>query len=737
MRRLYRRESPTFLTSSVVLAEKQRLFEFLRRDPIERRSRRDSLDESLFFDTSLKQDLIEAFNGACAFCEQTTKDSEGGEYHLKVTHFRPLRYVRDAVDLDSHYYLWLAFEWRNLHAVCAYCEKAKDNRFPVNGKRADFLATYDSVNRQERRFLLDPCKDDPSKHLMFRCDGLVEPITPQGSATIDIFELNRDSLVISRRMVLDDVFVQADRLVSSTDLGFAQQEPSALHAGALAQICKRLGREQRALPPTLLRSNPSRFADNLRSYIRRLSLDERVRLLDGFQRLLDRDLATTPRMINWHAPSFDSRLARRPKQFFASNQEIRQITVLDFKVIDALRLTLPASRSDRAGAPCLMILGENSTGKSSILSAIALALIGKKESKKLEKFLPAAVRSDERDRFDQLDQKPMGAHIRFHHTSQTSLFKFDPNSNSFEGSDQATVVLGYGPRRYFDPKKRDYRGGAASRVKTLFDPLAAIPYPDDWLSSRTHVQFEKIASALRIVLAMDDNDELVRDGQTIKVNANGRSTSIEALSEGYRSVFTMTVDMLREFSKYFVNLEEAQGVVLIDEIETHLHPRWKMQVMGSLRRVLPKVQFIATTHDPLCLRGMDDGEVVVLQRSRGREVRQLRDLPSIRGMTAEQLLTSDYFGLASTADPGLELHLLREANDYARRKLTGETGIQISEQTKAMIDRLSLGYAPSQQIMQAALERYLTEREKLDGKSRTELRAEAVEEVVAALRSIP
>ena len=236
---------------------------------------------------------------------------------------------------------------------------------------------------------------------------------------------------------------------------------------------------------------------------------------------------------------------------------------------------------------------------------------------------------------------------------------------------------------------------------------------------------------------MDDDDELLREGQTIKVNANGRSTSIEALSEGYRSVFTMTVDMLREFSQYFNNLEEAQGVVLIDEIETHLHPRWKMQVMTSLRRVLPKVQFIATTHDPLCLRGMDDGEVVVLQRSRGGEVRQLRDLPSIRGMTAEQLLTSDYFGLASTADPGLELRLLKEANDYARRRPTGEFSIQVSEQTKAMLKRLSLGDTPSEQIMQAALERYLAERESPDGRSRTDLRAEAVEEVVAALRKIP
>ncbi|NSZ05834.1 AAA family ATPase [Agrobacterium tumefaciens] len=737
MRRIHRRGPPAFLSSEVVLAEKQRLLEYLRRDPVEKRSRRDNLNDSLFFDPFLRRELHEAFDGTCAFCESAVEEFKDDDSILRVAHFRPLRFVRDSFEVDKDYYLWLAFEWPNLHAVCAYCDKAKGNRFPVKGKRADFLSTYDSINRRERRLLLDPCQDDPSKHLLFRCTGLVEPVTAQGSATIDIFDLNRDQLVQSRRTAVNTMFDELKFASSSLDVEFAHLKPGSPHAGALGQIWRRLGGERLALPPTLIRSKLSHFPYKLQSYIRRLSAIDRQRLLDGLRSLSDSDQATTPRAIEWHASSYDDSSLARPKLFFASNQEIRQITVLDFKVIDALRLTLPASRAHRAGAPCLMILGENSTGKSSILSAIALALIGRKESRKLAKFFPAAVRSEERDRLDQLDQKPMGVHISFHHTRQTSGFTFDPSTNFVGGQDQATIVLGYGPRRYFDPKKRDYRGGAAARVKTLFDPLATIPYPDEWLNSRNHAEFEKIAAALRVVLAMDDDDELLREGQTIKVNANGRSTSIEALSEGYRSVFTMTVDMLREFSQYFNNLEEAQGVVLIDEIETHLHPRWKMQVMTSLRRVLPKVQFIATTHDPLCLRGMDDGEVVVLQRNRGREVRQLRDLPSIRGMTAEQLLTSDYFGLASTADPGLELRLLKEANDYARRRPTGEFSVQVSEQTKAMLKRLSLGDTPSEQIMQAALERYLAQRESPDGRSRTDLRAKAVEEVVAALRKIP
>ncbi len=59
------------------------------------------------------------------------------------------------------------------------------------------------------------------------------------------------------------------------------------------------------------------------------------------------------------------------------------------------------------------------------------------------------------------------------------------------------------------------------------------------------------------------------------------------------------------------------------------------------------MQVIATTHDPLCLQGLNQGEVTVLRRKSGRRVFAVRDLPSSEGMTADQLLTSEHFGLES------------------------------------------------------------------------------------------
>lgn len=137
---------------------------------------------------------------------------------------------------------------------------------------------------------------------------------------------------------------------------------------------------------------------------------------------------------------------------------------------------------------------------------------------------------------------------------------------------------------------------------------------------------------------------------------------------------------------------------------------------------MPGVQFIATTHYPLCLRGMDDGEVHVLEKEADGSIRQLTDLPSVRGMSAEQLLTSEYFGLWSTADPELEYHLARSADMRFSR----------TEADVALVGRLVLGDTVREQLIHEALDKYLMSR-----RDRTEVefgRSDAVDAVLRVLR---
>lgn len=725
MRRINRpKESPRFLRSDHVKSERNRVLAYLRREPEERRQRRDPLNDDIFFDSELRDELSSVFHEKCAFCE-THIGRDGG-----VIHLRPLRFAAEGTGLDKNYYLWIAFEWRNLFYGCRRCIKSKGDRFPVAGQRASFLATFDDIVESEDALLIDPTAEDPHKGLRFLCDGSVVPLSPKGTESIEVFDLNRHDLEYERRHLVERMFAS----LKNEDDGALRRMLSSgeAHSGALLNILKRIAAAWLVADRPIKGSGDlfvSRFFERwmTASSAQHRQLSSAVRQVEG----ADADARNQPSML----PIF-SIVDTDKEEFWIANGEIARIDISNFKAISRLGIEIPPARSARSGAPALMILGENSTGKSSTLAAIALALIGRREAGKLKRFLPALVHSTGTDRFDQLDSPPVEVRIDFHFSSAHSSFLFDGSQQLIEGdAEPPMLVLGYGARRFFNTKKRQRPRGGAARVRTLFDPLATIPYPADWLRAQTGSRFDTVAAALRVVLALNEEDELIVEPDFLAVRANGRVTPIDALSEGYRSVFVMTVDIIRELLDHWGNLEQAQAVVLIDELETHLHPRWKMQVMTSLRRVLPRVQFIVTTHDPLCLRGMDDGEVIVLQRDDKKHIQKVEDLPTISGMSAEQLLTSDYFGLASTADPGTEFALARMAGDVARRNTFGEQEVAPSDAAMEVVRRLVVGNSQSEQIVQEAMVKYLEERERRSGSALATLRADAVSAVIEALKA--
>lgn len=182
--------------------------------------------------------------------------------------------------------------------------------------------------------------------------------------------------------------------------------------------------------------------------------------------------------------------------------------------------------------------------------------------------------------------------------------------------------------------------------------------------------------------------------------------------------------MERSTNPHYQSLENARAIVLIDEVEAHLHPRWKIQIMGALRKALPKVTFISTCHDPLCVRGMHNGEVVVVHRAKKSlfensteqlaHVEQLTDLPDIAQLTVEQLLTSDFFGLGSTDQPLMNLKLGELAGllsaSYNNTPLEPDDQ-QLVESFKTEInDVLPVGSTEGQRLVQEAVALFLQQR---------------------------
>ncbi|WP_045377368.1 retron Ec78 anti-phage system effector ATPase PtuA [Vibrio campbellii] len=102
----------------------------------------------------------------------------------------------------------------------------------------------------------------------------------------------------------------------------------------------------------------------------------------------------------------------------------------------------------------------------------------------------------------------------------------------------------------------------------------------------------------------------------IYVTNDSEKVNISQLSDGQRIFMSLVADLARRLVLLNTNLPnpmEGQGIVIIDEIELHLHPRWQQGIISSLQSVFPNIQFVVTTHSPQVLSTVDSRCVRVLE----------------------------------------------------------------------------------------------------------------------------
>lgn len=189
--------------------------------------------------------------------------------------------------------------------------------------------------------------------------------------------------------------------------------------------------------------------------------------------------------------------------------------------------------------------------------------------------------------------------------------------------------------------------------------------------------------------------------------SNGETCSFLSLSDGYRGMLAMVADIavrVATLNPFFEErvLTETPGIVLVDELDLHLHPKWQRRIVNDLRSVFPKIQFVTTTHAQQILVGAKSGEISLLRRD--EETRKIcvcrQDIP--QGLRADQVLTGEWFGLPSTLDPDtleiLEQHrtLLRkgELSDEEEKKRTeieNELRNRLGRYADTSLERMALG----------------------------------------------
>jgi len=137
---------------------------------------------------------------------------------------------------------------------------------------------------------------------------------------------------------------------------------------------------------------------------------------------------------------------------------------------------------------------------------------------------------------------------------------------------------------------------------------------------------------------------------------------------------------------------------------------------------------IATTHEPLCLRGLRDGEINVLRRRPRGGIYSVDDLPSVEGMRVDQLLTSEHFGLESTLDPALQ-GKFDEYHKLLRSRSKSPKAVERLAQLQAEVNAMQvLGHTERERLLLSAIDRYLADRSVAPSPARRNRLSAALEE---------
>jgi hypothetical protein len=416
--------------------------------------------------------------------------------------------------------------------------------------------------------------------------------------------------------------------------------------------------------------------------------------------------------------------------------------------------------------PCswITLLGENGVGKSTLLQALALLLAGPEAAKELlprptgwvsdsskPGKLSAVLHQDEVDvgtfgkkqitkifsysyfvTGETLTTIKVGKDNKETYTEpalieENSRFLSWLRTNAFASNTKGWFAVGYGAFRRLnrinqstlpslDSPKR------SNNFRTQFDEDKPINSFEQWM---VHLEFriakgdneaiKKRDIGVKVIESLLPGDakiaEVTTDGQ-IKFLVNGRKVPTIGLSDGYRSVIALAGDLIWRLMQAFPDLEDptqASGVVLIDELDIHLHPYWQRQIAGWLQNIFPNLQFVIATHSPLVAAGGGEDALTLRLELVDGEV-EVRQVENISAYDADYILRSPAFGLESTHSPATQNKIKRFYElDRNRYNLAEENQQEYDELRKFMQTAQPIGGPPEPGSLEARTKAFLEE----------------------------
>ncbi len=337
-----------------------------------------------------------------------------------------------------------------------------------------------------------------------------------------------------------------------------------------------------------------------------------------------------------------------------------------------------------------LLLGNNGAGKTTLLKAIALTALGpaagtsgiypyrlvRREplvngrptgKEPIERaLLMAKFRMHEQDQSAANEAGIMQSEVAIVRNEDVEEFQSVEHERAlwqpiYRERSEAFFCVGYGATRRVERQKIDPGGRRstqsmrATRVQGLFEDSYSLIPLNAWLPEFLKVNPGRYSQIKTLISGLLGPDRFTftaeqEDGEYL-FERDGLRVPFPALSDGYRAYLGWIGDLLYHVTQTCPpgkKLVENKGIILIDEIDLHLHPEWQMTVLPTLARELPNIQFVVTSHSPLVASSLEPENILLMSAGPKHSAKPIRFERSIHGLDADQVLLTEYFGLKTT-----------------------------------------------------------------------------------------
>jgi predicted ATPase len=361
---------------------------------------------------------------------------------------------------------------------------------------------------------------------------------------------------------------------------------------------------------------------------------------------------------------------------------LKRLTLKNIGPFDDLSVEFDSNRQ--------IFLGDNGVGKSTILKAIALGLCGAKAEPYAWRLLGSGKDSGQ----IVLETNNKTRYVTDIKRGKTADEAEISSTTAPPLEAEGWLAIGFPPLRTTtwevikgpdgdEPKPTKLRPGADDLLPLLkgdVDPrldklkqwIVNLDYENiknrkstvDVANPRT----DPVKQLFRLISAMTEGMTLHYKGveprtkRVIIQTDNERDIPLEALSQGTISLIGWVGILIQRMYEVFdrdVDPTKRHALILMDEIDAHMHPLWQRTLINHLKELFPAVQFIATTHSPLLVGGLPVKQVMRLARDKKGRVVEVPLAPDMTLGYTDQVLTSLLFGLPTTLDDTTEKKMKR------------------------------------------------------------------------------